>query len=257
MKLTQTLIFIGLSIFSFSLFAAPNPSPDKMPGDFVYLKAIDPSILQDIRYSTHHNFVGRPIKGYEANECMLTKQAASALSKVQAELTKSNLSLKVYDCYRPQRAVDDFVAWSKSADNDKMKQEFYPRVAKAELFKLGYVASHSGHTRGSTVDLTIVPIPTLQQANYHQGQTLVSCFADYKTRYKDNSIDMGTGYDCLDSLSHYSNPRVSLVALQNRKLLSHLMEKYGFEPYDQEWWHFTLRNEPYPKSYFNFPIAAK
>lgn len=217
-------------LFPAIVFCAKPPSTEKLPKNFVYLKDVAPSILQDIRYAGYHNFIGRPIKGYEAHECILTRQAADALAKVQATLLKSNLSLKVYDCYRPQRAVNDFLAWSKEPNNTTMKEEFYPNIAKNQFFSLGYVSAKSGHTRGSTVDLTIVPIPTQQSANYHRGQHLVKCFAPYHDRYRDNTIDMGTGFDCIDSASHPLSPRVSLVAYENRKLLRHIMQNMVLFP---------------------------
>jgi D-alanyl-D-alanine dipeptidase len=225
-----------------------------LPGEFVYLRTVDPSIQQDIRYAGYHNFIGRPIKGYEAAECILTKPAAEALHQIQMELKETSLSLKVYDCYRPQMAVADFIAWSKLPDQQQMKAEFYPRVNKADFFKLGYVAAKSGHTRGSTMDLTIVPIPTTKQENYQSGQKLTACFADYGQRFQDNSIDMGTGFDCMDILAHNDNENIDPVAYQNRLLLRYLMEKHGFSAYEPEWWHFTLKNEPYPKTYFNFAV---
>jgi len=240
-----------------TLFFPLFSSAATIPKDFVYLKDVVPSILQDIRYAGYHNFVGRPIQGYHAKECILTRQAARALKKVQAALLKSNLSLKVYDCYRPQSASNDFVAWSKKPDNTKMKGEFYPRLLKNRLFPLGYIARKSGHTRGSTVDLSIVPIPTPQEAEYVPGQTLRTCFSPYLQRYRDNNIDMGTGYDCLDSLAQPFNPRVGIIAHDNRLLLRHIMQKYGFTPYTKEWWHFTLKNEPYKYTYFHFPILAE
>lgn len=225
-----------------------------LPQGFVYLKAIDPSILQDIRYAGYHNFIGHPIEGYEASECILTLQAANALKAVQAELQRSSLSLKVYDCYRPQMAVNNFITWSKDPKEQQMKMEFYPRVDKADFFKLGYVAEKSGHTRGSTMDITIVPIPTPEQAKYRPGQKLASCFSDYEKRFQDNMIDMGTGYDCLDETAHVNNQTISASAYENRQRLRTVMEKNGFAPYDNEWWHFTLKNEPYPNTYFNFKV---
>lgn len=223
-----------------------------LPSDFVYLKDIDPSIVQDIRYAGDHNFLGRPVQGYQHAECVLTKAAAVALQRIQQQLKKSSLSLKVYDCYRPQRAVDDFVAWSKVPSEQQMKAEFFPRVDKTDFFKLGYVDKQSGHSRGSTVDLTIVPIPYPKEESYHKGQVLVSCFAPYGQRFRDASIDMGTGYDCMDVLSHPSNTDVSKVARKNRQFLRYLMLVNGFRPLATEWWHFTLQKEPYPKTYFNF-----
>lgn len=227
---------------------------NSMPADFVYLRDIDPTIIQDVRYATAHNFMGRPIKGYAAAECILTRAAAQALTQVQKELLQSNLSLKVYDCYRPQMAVDDFIAWSKQAHDQKMKAEFYPRVNKADFFTLGYVAAKSGHSRGSTVDLTIVPLAAASQTQ--QGHALIDCTASYTQRFADDSIDMGTNFDCMDELSHNDNRAISTVAYYNRQLLRAVMEAHGFMSYQPEWWHFTLKAEPYSDTYFNFPISA-
>jgi D-alanyl-D-alanine dipeptidase len=244
-----------LFILLFFLYAF-TAQASNLPNRFVYLKDIDPSIIQDIRYAGYHNFIGRPIKGYEANECILTKKAALALRDVQTELKKSDLSIKVYDCYRPQMAVNDFVEWSKIISQQNMKPEFYPHINKSDFFKLGYVAEKSSHTRGSTIDLTIVSVPIRQQADYHRGQSLVACFLPYKIRYQDNSIDMGTGFDCFDPSAHGDNRGINLIAFQHRQLLRALMEKYQFVSYPQEWWHFTLKDEPYPNTYFNFLIVS-
>lgn len=223
-----------------------------LPDDFVYLSAIDPSIRQDIRYAGEHNFIGSPIKGYNKAECILTKSAALALAKVQKNLVKQGLSLQVYDCYRPQSAVDQFIAWSSQPNLQQMREEFYPRVDKSDFFKLGYVAAKSGHTRGSTVDLTIIsPLGATQ--HYKSGQPLVACFAPYGQRFADAGIDMGSGYDCLDPLSH-NDAKISAKANANRKLLQQQMEQNGFEPYAKEWWHFTLKNEPHPNTYYDFPV---
>ncbi len=229
----------------------------KIPDDFVELHQIAPKILYDIRYITNHNFVGRPIKGYEAARCLLTRPAALALANVEKELLQSSLSLKVYDCYRPQQAVDDFAQWSTKPHLQQMKKEFYPRVDKNQSFKLGYVAYKSGHSRGSTVDLTIVNLPVSQSSNtFHQGQPLIPCYAPYLERFQDGSINMGTGYDCFDKLANYTirSRNIGIIAFQNRSLLRKLMKKYGFVPYNNEWWHFTLKKEPYPNTYFNFTI---
>jgi D-alanyl-D-alanine dipeptidase len=219
------------------------------PSDLVALKDIDPTIVQDIRYATIHNFIGRPIKGYSSPHCLLTRDAAVALSKVQSELKAKSLSLKVYDCYRPQRAVDDFVAWAKDLSDVKMKKEFYPKVDKSKLFKDGYIAEKSGHSRGSTVDLTIVPLPPPSEAVYKEGQKLKPCTFVQGSRFADGSVDMGTGYDCFDPLAHTENPSISATQKWNRHLLKSTMEKYGFKNLDEEWWHFTLKNEPFPDRY--------
>jgi len=225
-----------------------------LPKGFVYLTDVDPSIVQEIRYAGDHNFVGRPIKGYEKATCILTAKAAKALKNVQASLKKENLSLKVYDCYRPQMAVDDFYQWSENPNQTQMKVEFYPNVEKSQLFKQGYIARKSEHTMGSTLDLTIVPIPTPKQASFTPGQKLEPCYAPLGIRFKDNSIDMGTGFDCLDPHAHVFSDKISERAKKNRLLLRKLMIKNGFEPYDNEWWHFTLKDQPYPNQFFNFPV---
>lgn len=238
-----------------TLFLFP-PFCYALPTHFVYLRDIDPSIQQDIRYAGYHNFVGRPIDGYFAAECILTKPAAFALKKIQHELKKSSLSLKVYDCYRPTRAVHDFIVWSKKPELQDMKTEFYPRVNKQDFFKLGYVAEKSSHSRGSTIDLTLVPIPTPKETTYHPGQTLFSCTLPEGKRYRDNSIDMGTGYDCMDELSHALNPNIPPLAHQHRMVLRHTMIANGFAPYEEEWWHFTYEKELFPETYFNFPVTT-
>ncbi len=245
-----------------ALLAVINMAPTvhagkPLPDGFVYLKDIDPGIVQEMRYASDHNFIGRPIAGYEAAECILTLPAAEGLHKVQMELKKLSLSLKVYDCYRPQAAVSDFIAWSKEVDQQQMKAEFYPRTNKADFFKLGYVAEKSGHTRGSTIDLTIIPLPVPHQPAYSRKQKLTACYAPLKQRFPDNSIDMGTGYDCMDVVSHIDDTSINPVALQHRQMFRALMEKNNFVPYEYEWWHFTVKNEPFPDTYFNFPVTKK
>lgn len=252
MKLKFILAFF-LSLFVSSLATAVTTH---LPQGFVYLHAVDSTIVEELRYAGYHNFLGRPVKGYEnATGCILTKEAALALRQVQTDLRKSSLSLKVYDCYRPQRAVNDFMAWSKRPQEQQMKEEFYPRVNKADVFKLGYVAEKSGHSRGSTMDLTVVPLPLPQQEVYKKGQKLVACYFPYHQRFRDNSLNMGSGYDCLDEAAHVDYQAISSTARYNRLVLNDLMVKHGFKPYAKEWWHFTLENEPYPQTYFDFVVA--
>ncbi|WP_243312436.1 M15 family metallopeptidase [Fundidesulfovibrio agrisoli] len=229
---------------------------DALPEGFVRLRAVAPGIPQDIRYHGSHNFLGRPVAGYEAPECILSRQAADALKAVADELAAGGQGVLVFDCYRPQRAVEDFVAWSKLPGDQKTKGEFYPNVDKKDFFKLGYVAEKSGHSRGSTVDLTIIPLPAPQPGAYAPGQPLTPCTAPYGQRYNDGGIDMGTGYDCMDEKSHPLTGDVPAEAKANRLRLRELMVKHGFAPYDYEWWHFTLKNEPFPKTYFDFPVTA-
>jgi D-alanyl-D-alanine dipeptidase len=246
-------------LFAVLLAAAGTPAPHTpaaMSSGFVYLRDVAPSIVQDMRYAGYHNFIGRPVAGYDAAECILTRQAAEALARVQAQLEASNLTLRVYDCYRPQRAVNDFIAWSKVAADQTMKAEFYPRVDKSRFFALGYLLAKSGHSRGSTVDLTIERIPVHAAAPYAPGDPLSSCIDPFIQRYHDGSLDMGTGFDCMDELSHPSAD-VGHIAQTHRVQLAHLMKKYGFAGIADEWWHFTLASEPYPATYFDFPIKRK
>jgi|694.fasta_scaffold119511_2 D-alanyl-D-alanine dipeptidase len=204
-----------------------------LPEGFVYLTEIDPTIIQDVKYFTSDNFLGRSVKGYESPTCILTQKTAIALSKIQCQLKSQSLGLKVFDCYRPQMAVDDFIVWSQDATDQKTKFRYYPNVNKADFFKLGYLGEKSGHTRGSTVDLTIIDLKT------------------------NKELDMGTHFDFMDELSHPFNYSVTLKQYQNRQLLNHIMSKNGFIPLvskDTEWWHFTLKKEPFPDTYFNFPV---
>lgn len=224
-----------------------------MPESFVALRQFDGTILQDIRYAGAHNFLGRPVAGYGPDaECVLTKAASEALSRVQSDLRLKNLSLKVYDCYRPQRAVNDFVEWARDLTDTKQKAEFYPKVDKSTLFRNGYIAEKSGHSRGSTVDLTVVPLPATDLDIVREAGPLRACTAPAVRRSPDNSLDMGTAYDCFDPLANTANPGISKTARKNRLILKRAMEQHGFQNYEKEWWHFTLKNEPHPDTYFDF-----
>ena len=245
--------FLFLTISSL-LFAGACRASEQIPEGFVDIKNTIPDIELDIRYFGPHNFVGEKINGYNAGKCLLTKEAATALAEVQKDLARFSLSLKIYDCYRPQRAVDHFVKWATEIKNIKTKKEFYPTVDKRNLFKDGYIDSKSGHSRGSTIDLTIVPVPVPQQAEYIPGQILSACHLPVNRRFRDNSIDMGTGFDCFSELSHTENKSIGLQQRLNRMLLKSLMTKYGFRNFEKEWWHYTLINEPYPNTYFDFVI---
>jgi D-alanyl-D-alanine dipeptidase len=226
------------------------------PADFVTLRSVAPTILQDIRYFTPHNFVGEPIDGYRQPLCLLTRPAAEALAAAQTRLLSQGYTLKVYDCYRPQRAVDHFVRWAQDLDDQAMKAEFYPEVDKTRLFADGYIAERSGHSRGSTVDLTVVRLPARPTRPYHPGQPLAACTAPRAERFPDNSVDMGTGFDCFDTLSHTADPRVQGARRANRLLLKDTLEDLGFANLPEEWWHFTYKPETYPDTYFDFPVSA-
>src|SRR5262249_36569089 len=161
----------------------------------------------------------------------LTRDAAQGLKRAQQRALERGYSLKVYDCYRPQRAVDDFVAWARNQDEQLMKAEFYPRVDKSALFRDGYIDEHSGHSRGSTVDLPLVALPTAATPTYSPGEPLADCTAPVPARFADNSIDMGTGFDCFDTLAHTRDPRIHGVQLRNRLLLQDVLRAQGFVNY--------------------------
>ncbi|MQY10453.1 D-alanyl-D-alanine dipeptidase [Streptomyces sp. RB5] len=236
--------------------AVADPEP-KAPQEFVALSDVDPTILHDIRYLTRHNFIGDPVDGYRQPLCVVTRSTADALHRAQTELRKDGYSLKVYDCYRPQRAVDHFVAWAKDLDDERMKEEFYPHVDKSVLFDDGYIAEKSGHSRGSTVDLTLVKLPAATTRPYVPGEELAPCFGAKEDRFPDNSVDMGTGYDCFDTLSHTLDPRIQGEQLANRLLLKDALERVGFVNYAYEWWHFTHQPELFPQTYFDFPVHRR
>lgn len=243
-----------LAAASILLCVDPGRTEEAMPENFVDLRQAVPSAVLDIRYYGDHNFLGTRVDGYQAPKCIVTAPAAEALAKVQAELQEFSLSLKIYDCYRPQRAVDHFVRWAEDIGDTKTKEEFYPTLDKRNLFRDEYIAEKSGHSRGSTVDLTIVPVPAQAEESYIPGQRLRACFLPAAERFRDSGVDMGTGFDCFHELSHPGNATIGVQQRINRLLLKTLMDKHGFKNYDREWWHFTLRNEPYPDTYFDFPV---
>ena len=250
----SALLRAGIAVMIVML-PAPALADSALPKGFVYLRDIDPTIAHDIRYATSHNFVGRPINGYVAAECILSEQAANALETVQKKLAEKKLSLIVWDCYRPKRAVDDFLQWSKDPTHSEMKAEFYPRADKEELFALGYLAKRSAHSRGSTVDLGIVPAGSPVTPPPSPSQPLKSCTSSKGERFEDGTIDFGTGYDCLDVLANTSSALVGEVAQRNRQTLKSYMEGAGFRPYAKEWWHFELVDEPFHDG-FDFEVSA-
>ncbi len=199
------------------------------PAQFVDTATIVPGLIADMRYAGSHNFVGRPIDGYEAPRCLLTEAAAVSLARVARDLAPRGLVLKVFDCYRPTRAVANFERWARNLTDTAAKAEFYPEVDKRTLFRDGYISSHSGHSRGSTVDLT------LARADGHE-------------------LDMGTPFDFFSPRSWAAAAGISDEAKANRALFAAAMRRRGFRPYQKEWWHFTLSHEPFPDAYFDFPV---
>ncbi len=189
-----------------------------------------PSIVIEARYAGTHNFVGEVIDGYSTPKAYLSAKALEALSRVQSSLSEFGLGLKVFDGYRPQRAVNHFVRWAEDLQDTRMKQEFYPHVDKSKLFSEGYIASRSGHSRGSTVDLTLIDLATQE------------------------ALDMGTPWDFFDLRSWPSSTEPNAKQRANRALLRSVMTAQGFRPLQTEWWHFTLNDEPFPDTYFDVPI---
>ena len=220
-------------IFLCCFFLCAGTNSYALPPGFVYLEDVVPNIQIELRYFGNDNFVGRPIDGYLKPRCIATKPTALALKKVQSELNHYGLGLKIYDAYRPQRAVNFFLRWSKDSHDEKMKEQYYPNVEKKSLFREGYIAGSSGHSRGSTVDLTMVSITEPDAGK---------------------EIDMGSPFDFFDPKSWMNGPDLSPSQRVNRLLLRMIMEKHGFQPYEKEWWHFTLKKEPFPETYFDFPV---
>lgn len=206
-----------------TLLAAPKVK-------LIDVSTLDSSIMIEMKYFTKDNFVGSVVDGYEANKCLMTESAAKALVKAQKLAKKKNLSLLVHDCYRPQRGVDHFIRWSKDKKDTKTKFDYYPHLPKDKLFKLGYIAEKSGHSRGSTIDLTLYNLK------------------------KKRPLNMGTIYDFLDPLSNTDNPAISKKERWNRQVLVKIMKKAGFKNYSKEWWHYTLINEPNKDVYLDVPV---
>ncbi|WP_249675387.1 M15 family metallopeptidase [Pseudomonas abieticivorans] len=245
---TLTWLFAGL-IASSTTYA--EPKPDTM----VYLSTVAPSIEQDIRYASAHNFTGHPLDGYAAAQCVLSLDAAQALGRVQAALRSQGLGLKVFDCYRPARAVADMGRFA-SQPGDPRKAEFYPRVHKQDFWRLGYVARVSNHSRGATLDLTLVGPDALPAQTWTPASAQVDCAAPYGQRWHDGALDMGTGFDCFDERAHTQAPMISATARQNRQRLASAMAKEGFAGYSGEWWHFTFKGVGAPAKVMDFPITA-
>jgi zinc D-Ala-D-Ala dipeptidase len=212
-----------------AVFGTQAALAQEWPTSFVDAATVVPGLIADMRYAGSHNFVGRPIDGYEAPRCLLSQAAAAALAEVARDLASRGLHIKVFDCYRPTRAVMNFVRWARDLNDTAGRAEFYPKVDKRTLFRDGYIASQSGHSRGSTIDMTL--------AN-DDGREL----------------DMGTPFDFFSPKSSPADPTITPEQHTNRMVLAAAMRRHGFRPYDKEWWHFTLRGEPFPDTYFDFPV---
>ena len=203
------------------------------PSGFVVLSDFVPSIIQEIRYFTTYNFIGDRINGYEEPLALMTTEAARALNSAANEFIVLGYRLKIFDAYRPATAVKHFVLWGIEDQDVRMKPYFYPDLEKQELFSKGYVASKSSHSRGSTVDLTLFDMENGKE------------------------VDMGSPFDFFGEISHPDYKGITEEQFNNRMRLQKVMLRNGFKPYGSEWWHFTLDNEPYPDTYFEFPVSSK
>jgi len=234
-----------------------RPSQLSMPAGFTYLDLVSPSIQTQIRYSTDFNFVGKIVDGYMGSRVICTNELANALDEVEKEIQKDGYHLVIYDTYRPQKAVDNFVVWGEDVADIKMKPEFYPHEKKADVFIDGYIATKSGHTRGSTVDLTIISkqaklvFPPVQSHRIIKRENGTIAEIPY---LNDGTVDMFSSFDLFDEVSHGLYSAIPEEAMNNRLYLKNVMEKHGFIALTEEWWHFTLSNEPFPQTYFDFDV---
>lgn len=226
------LLFSTTILSAFTTNAKQDPSMDS--SDFVLLAEAVPDVIMEMRYYSTYNFVGDRIDGYEEPVAMMTKEAANALKEVSDDVMQQGYRLKVYDAYRPQKAVDNFVSWAEDIEDTRMKEFFYPDLDKSVLFDQGYIDKRSGHSRGSTVDLTLFDMET------------------------EKELDMGGTFDFFGEISHPDYVgELTEEQIANRNILRDAMIRHGFRPLETEWWHFTLDDEPFPDTYFNFPVNSE
>jgi len=204
-----------------------------MNADFVFVDEFVPGVRWDAKYATWDNFTGKPVDGYLANRIVGTTALCAALRRARDLAADLGFGLLLWDGYRPQRAVDRFLHWSEQAEDGRTKLRHYPNIKRAAMFEQGYVAARSGHSRGSTVDLTLFHLAT--------GEL----------------VAMGGDHDLMDSISHHGASGIRLDEARNRQVLRDVMEAAGFRAYDREWWHYTLENEPYPDTYFDFVVESR
>lgn len=226
----KSIIFATVIAIAFSVLYVSCKQSDVAPKGFVYLAEAVPDAILEIRYYSTYNFVGDRINGYEKPVALLTTEAAEALKAVSDDVKAQGYRLKIYDAYRPQRAVTHFINWAKDTSDTRMKQYFYPNLDKSVLFTQGYIAEKSGHSRGSTVDLTLFDMES------------------------EKEIDVGGTFDWFGIESHPDYMQISEEQYANRMILREAMLRHGFKPLEEEWWHFTLKDEPYPDTYFDYPV---
>src|SRR3982074_2432614 len=224
-------------------------------GGFVFLRDVDPTIIQDIRYAGSNNFVGRPLAGYDAAECVVKRSVGLALKSIQQELAPQRLSLKMLDCYRPSRAVHDMVVWARNGRETPAERRYNPDFSKADLFRLGYIAEHSGHSTGAAVDLTLVDLKADHSPQSDSSKAYADCTADASARAPEASVDMGTGYDWCDVKAHTAARAITSVQRPWGNVLVAAMVRQGFVNYSKEWWHFSLPGAAGPA--YDFPITPR
>ena len=229
-KICKIPYFLGVALMLLSCSQEAKIAPEYDNSDFVRVTDVIPDVILEIRYYSTYNFVGERIDGYELPIALMTREAADSLKAVNDELKAHGYRIKIWDAYRPQRAVNHFIRWAENISDTAMKAVFYPVVDKSLLFERGYIYARSSHSRGSTVDLTLLDAATGRE------------------------LDMGSPFDWFGEESHPDYPCPLYRQSDNRKILHNAMVRHGFEGIDSEWWHFTLRNEPYPDTYFDFPI---
>ena len=237
-KLKQ-IAAVALSGLALAVGSVPAAS-QTLPGDFVFLRDIDPTIIQDIRYAGSNNFVGRRLSGYDAAECVVKRRVGLALKAVQQGLAKQKLPLKMFDCYRPVRASHDMVVWAQNGRETPAERRYNPAFAKKDLFRLGYIAEHSQHSTGVALDLTLVDLAADNTATFDPAKAYADCTASQSARAPEGSVDMGTGYDCSDVKSHTEARSITAEQRRWRSMLVTAMAKQGFVNYSKEWWHFSM-----------------
>ena len=242
-----------IALTGFGQAAGMAAGAQTLPGGFVFLRDIDPSIIQDIRYAGPNNFVGRPLRGYDAAECVVKREVGLMLRSVQRELALQGLSLKMLDCYRPARASHDMVVWARNGRETPAERRYNPAFSKADLFRLGYIAERSGHSTGAALDLTLVDLKADNSAVFDPAKTYADCTAPENARAPEGSVDMGTGYDCSDVKAHTAARSITSAQRRWRNVLVAAMAKQGFVNYSKEWWHFSLPGVAGPAH--DFPIA--
>lgn len=247
------IIFIHLLLIKIILSCKKNVNKSKIPEAFIYLDQINPNIISNLRYLTKENFMNQKVAGYEANRVIMTYKTAVALNEAWKELYAKGFNIVIYDAFRPIRAVENFVTWATDKNANKIsKVSYFPYIDHNKLFDEGYIANRSGHSRGSTIDLSLIELGKSLKNIIRKNCTLSD--GRQILLLDDNTIDMGSSFDLFDKASNTLSNLVSETAHKNRLFLKEIMEKNGFVNYELEWWHFTLKDEPFPETYFDFPI---